>query len=232
MNLPESVEQPPKTQGDSNVTQSCCAPPVLTSETLKPYRRALWFAFVVNAAMFVVEIIGALQADALSLLADAIDFFGDSANYLVSLLVLGASIKWRARTALLKGCFMAGFGLFILFRVAINWRLGTVPEATTMGVIGLIALAANLLVTAVLFRFRQGDANMRAVWLCTRNDSLSNIAVVLAAIGVFGTGTNWPDLLVAAIMAGLALSSARTVINQALAELKSAEPDDQANATP
>lgn len=209
-------------QPENQIEESCgCAPPVPHGDALGPYRRALWFALIVNAAMFVVEILGALQADALSLLADAIDFFGDSANYLVTLVVLGASIRWRAGTALIKGLFMAGFGVFILIQVAQNWLAGTMPEPATMGVIGMIALAANLAVTVVLFRFRDGDSNRRAVWLCTRNDSLSNIAVVLAAIGVFGTGRNWPDLIVAGVMAGLALSSSRTVIAQALRELKS-----------
>ncbi len=208
-------------QLENQAEASCsCAPPAPDGEALGPYRRALWFALVVNAAMFVVEILGAMQADALSLLADAIDFFGDSANYLVSLVVLGASIQWRAGTALIKGLFMAGFGVFIIIKVMMNWVAGTVPEPATMGVIGMIALAANLTVTVVLFRFRDGDSNRRAVWLCTRNDSLSNIAVVLAAIGVFGTGQNWPDLIVAAVMAGLALSSSRAVIGQALRELK------------
>lgn len=169
--------------------------------------------------MFGVEIVGAIGAEALSLLADAIDFFGDAANYLASLIVLGASIQWRARTALLKGCFMAAFGVFILIRLWFHWRAGTVPQASTMGLIGALALVANLLVTAVLFRFRQGDANMRAVWLCTRNDSVGNIAVILAALGVMGTNSGWPDYLVAAIMAILALSSARIVLLQAVNEL-------------
>jgi len=170
--------------------------------------------------MFVVEIFGAVSAQALSLLADAIDFFGDAGNYLVTLLVLSASGTRRASAALLKGAVMAGFGFFICIQIVIHLQTGTVPEALTMGLIGILALIANLGVAAALFRYRQGDANMRSVWLCSRNDALSNIAVVLAALGVFGTQSAWPDLAVAGLMAALALSSAWSVIRQALTELR------------
>lgn len=206
------------TRSPEPATNSPLTPP-LSGASLIEYRRTLWLAFWVNALMFVVEIFGAVSAQALSLLADAIDFFGDAGNYLVTLLVLSAAGTWRASAALLKGFVMAGFGLFICAQIVVHLQAGTVPEALTMGVIGSVALIANLGVTAVLFRFRDGDANMRSVWLCTRNDALSNIAVVLAALGVFGTQSGWPDLTVAGLMAVLALSSAWSVIRQALAEL-------------
>lgn len=189
------------------------------------YRKVLWAAFVINLAMFVVEVIAAVQSDSLSLLADSIDFLGDSANYLLSLAVLGATILWRARAAMLKGLFMLGFGIYITIKAVLNLQAGVVPEAMTMGAIGTLALIANLSVAAMLFSFRDGDSNMRSVWLCTRNDSIGNIAVMFAALGVFGTGSGIPDLLVAAIMAALALTASRSVILQARGELRQAQND-------
>jgi len=183
------------------------------------YRKILWAAFVINLAMFVVEVIAAFRSDSLSLLADSIDFLGDSANYLLSLAVLGASLLWRARAAMLKGMFMLGFGVYITIKAVLNLQAGVVPEAITMGVIGTLALLANLSVAALLFGFRDGDSNMRSVWLCTRNDSIGNVAVMVAALGVFGTGSGLPDLIVAAIMATLALTASRSVIKQASSEL-------------
>jgi Co/Zn/Cd efflux system component len=184
------------------------------------YRRALWVALGVNAAMFAVEIGAGLQAGSVSLLADAIDFFGDAANYAVSIAVLSLGLAWRARTALLKAASMALFGVAVLGWAAWSaWR-GVLPEPATMGAIGALALAANVGVGFMLYRFRNGDANMRSVWLCTRNDALGNLAVMAAALGVFGTGTAWPDLAVAAIMASLALSAGWAVMRQARAELR------------
>ncbi|MGC1439205.1 MAG: cation diffusion facilitator family transporter [Burkholderiaceae bacterium] len=189
------------------------------------YRKILWAAFIINAAMFGVEAGAALQADSLALLADSIDFLGDAANYLVSLAVLGASLAWRARTAMLKGLFMLSFGAYIAVKAVMNFYSGVIPDAMTMGVVGSLALVANLSVAIMLYRFRQGDANMRSVWLCTRNDSLSNIAVMVAALGVFGTASGWPDLLVAAVMAGLALTSGVSVVRQAARELSGGASD-------
>ena len=195
-----------------------CAPP---SATQSPgYRRVLWIALVINAAMFAVEIAGGLRAGSVSLLADAIDFLGDAANYGVALLVLGMALKWRARAALLKGLTMGAFGIFVLGRAAWSLAAGIVPDPMTMGWIGALALAANVAVAAMLFAWREGDANMRSVWLCTRNDAIGNVAVMAAALGVFGTGSAWPDLAVAAVMGTLALAAARSVIAQARAELR------------
>lgn len=186
------------------------------------YRRVLWAALFINAAMFVVEIAGGLSAGSVSLLADALDFFGDAANYAISLAVLGMALRWRARVALFKGLTMAGYGFFVLGRAA--WLLGAggLPEALTMGAVGLLALLANVAVAVMLYAWRDGDANMRSVWLCSRNDAISNLAVVLAALGVLGSGSAWPDLAVAAVMALLALSGAWSVIRQSLGELRSA----------
>lgn len=184
------------------------------------YRRILWVALVVNAVMFGVELFSGWAAGSVSLLADAVDFFGDAANYAVSLFVLGMASIWRSRTALIKGLTMGGYGLFVLGAALWSAASGTVPEHVTMGSIGFVALLANLLVAVLLFSYRNGDSNMRSVWLCTRNDAIGNVAVMLAALGVFGTGAGWPDIVVAAIMGVLGLSAARTVITQARAEMK------------
>lgn len=184
------------------------------------YRRVLWIALIVNAAMFVIELAGGWHAGSVSLLADAVDFFGDAANYGLSLFVLALAPVWRSRTALIKGVTMGGYGLFILAVTAMHLAKGAVPEPATMGMIGLLALVANVIVAILLYAFRQGDANMRSVWLCSRNDAIGNIAVMLAAVGVFGTGSGWPDLAVAAIMGALGLSAAWSVIRHAARELK------------
>jgi len=183
------------------------------------YRRILWAALVINLAMFGIEIGAGFQSGSVSLLADAIDFFGDGANYAVSLAVLSMGLAWRARAAVLKGVSMLGFGLFVAGSTVWSLIHGGTPEAFTMGAVGLLALAANLGVAAMLYAYREGDANMRSVWLCTRNDAIGNLAVMLAALGVFGTGTAWPDLLVAAVMAGLAIMGGVSVLRQARREL-------------
>ena len=184
------------------------------------YRRILWIALVVNALMFVVEIIFSQRANSVSLLADSIDFLGDAANYGISLWVLAQSVQMRAKASLLKAASMTLFGIGVLAHALWNAITGVIPDAQTMSLIGLLALAANLSVAWLLYAYRNGDSNMRSVWLCTRNDALGNIAVVLAAVGVFGTGTAWPDLIVAVIMAMLALTAAKQIIKQARKELK------------
>ena len=183
------------------------------------YRKILWFALVVNAAMFAIEMDAGFRSGSVSLLADAIDFLGDAANYGVSLAVLTMAMAWRSKAALLKGTCMLGFGLFVLARAIWVAQTGAVPEAGTMGAIGFLALTANVTVALLLYNYRTGDANMRSVWLCSRNDAFGNIAVMLAALGVFGTGSAWPDLLVAIGMAGLAIWGGWSVIQHARFEL-------------
>ena len=183
------------------------------------YRKILWFALVVNAAMFAIELGAGFRSGSVSLLADAIDFLGDAANYGVSLAVLTMAMAWRSKAALLKGTCMLGFGLFVLARAIWVAQTGAVPEAGTMGVVGFLALTANVTVALMLYNYRSGDANMRSVWLCSRNDAFGNIAVMLAALGVFGTGSAWPDLAVAAGMAGLAIWGGWSVIRHARFEL-------------
>lgn len=189
------------------------------------FRTALWIALVINLSMFVVELIGGAYAHSSALWADSLDFFGDAVNYGISLAVLSASLYWRATVALLKGMTMALFGIVVLGKVIYAYVQDIPPEAMTMGVIGTIALLANVFTAYILFTFRDGDSNMMSVWLCSRNDAISNFAVILAAIGVFGTGSLIPDLVVAVIMASLGLTAGYHVIQQALAERRMNVPE-------
>ena len=199
----------------------CCPAP--TTPAIDPrYRKALWVALVLNAAMFAVEIGASWRSGSVSLMADAIDFFGDAANYALSLAVLAMVASVRSRAALFKAACMAGFGVFVLGQAAWNLQAGIPPEPATMGAVGFAALLVNAGVALMLYRFRAGDANMRSVWLCSRNDALGNLAVMLAALGVFGTGSAWPDLAVAATMAALALTGSWTVLRHARGELRDA----------
>jgi len=179
----------------------------------------LWIALAANLAMFLVEVVAAAWSGSSALAADAGDFLGDSANYALSLGAIALGGAWVSRVALLKGLAMSLYGVAVLAYA--GWRawLGVPPEALTMGLVGAAALAVNFGVAVMLYRFREGDANMRSVWLCTRNDVIANIAVLIAAAGVFGTGTVWPDVAVAALLAVLGLLSGRIVIRHARAEL-------------
>lgn len=207
------------------MSSRCCDSGCSTSQVVSPgFRKALWIALVINLAMFVVEIVSGLRAGSVSLLADAIDFAGDAANYGITLVVLSMGLVWRSRAAMVKGLSMLAFGVFVLGRAGWSIYAGVVPEPLTMGVIGALALVANVVVALMLYAFRDGDSNMRSVWLCSRNDALGNIAVMIAAAGVFGTGSGWPDLVVALIMAGLALSAGYSVVRQARQELGTLQP--------
>ena len=186
------------------------------------WRRVLWVALVVNAGMFLVEMVAGAAADSRALQADALDFLGDAANYAVSLVVVGAALAWRARAALVKSLFMLGFAGWVFVSAITAFVSGTAPDPALMGAIGALALAANVGVALLLYRYRTGDANMRSVWICSRNDAIGNVAVMLAALGVFGTGSAWPDLIVASIMAGLALTGGLQVFRQATTELRTA----------
>jgi Co/Zn/Cd efflux system component len=183
------------------------------------WRRAVWIALVVNAGFFVIEIAAGAAAGSASLQADALDFLGDAANYGISLGVAGMALAWRARAALVKGATLVLFALWVLGSVVWHAWVGTLPKAEMMGVVGFAALIANGGVALMLYRFRTGDANMRSVWICSRNDAIGNLAVLLAAAGVFGTNTGWPDVIVAAIMGGLGLSGGWQIVRLARAEL-------------
>ncbi len=205
------------------MSEHCCnhetpAPEAISN--MPRYRRILWIALTINAAMFLVEIGAGYQSGSLSLMADAIDFAGDALNYGVSLAVLGAALAWRARAAFVKAVSMVLFGLFLLGQAVWQLWAGSTPDASTMGMVGMLALIANVSVAWMLYAYREGDANMRSVWLCSRNDALGNLAVMAAALGVFGTGRAWPDLVVAAIMATLALHSGVSVLRQSRTELQ------------
>lgn len=184
------------------------------------YRRALWIALVLNALMFGVELVSSFSAHSVSLLADAVDFLGDAGNYGVALFVLGLAPVWRSRSALWKGGVMVGYGVFVLGKTAWQWSAGIVPEPFIMGWVSLVALAVNVGVAALLYAHRQGDAQARSVWLCSRNDALGNLAVMGAAAGVWATARGWPDIVVALALAGLALASGASVIRHARQELR------------
>ena len=190
--------------------------PVLNSPA---WRRTLWAALVLNGAMFFMEIAAGVAAGSASLQADALDFLGDAANYAISLGVAGLALQWRARAALLKGCTLVALGVWVMGVTAFYASSGMLPKAEVMGIIGVLALITNGAVAFMLFRFRSGDSNMRSVWICSRNDAIGNVAVLLASAGVFGTGTGWPDIIVAVIMAALGISGGAQIIRQALSEL-------------
>lgn len=202
---------------------ACCDEDACASKSpvIDPlYRRILIIALVLNALMFVVEVVAGSTAGSNALLADALDFLGDAANYGISLYVLGQVLRWRARAALLKGITMGLFGLWVLGRSVQDIWSGVPPQAMTMGVVGILALLVNVGVALLLYRYRSGDSNMESVWICSRNDAIGNVAVVLAAVAVAYTGAAWPDVVVAIGMALLALSGAWRIITKARQEMK------------
>jgi Co/Zn/Cd efflux system component len=206
---------------DFAMSSECCAPtPKDEHRGSTSYRRALWAVLAINVTMFAVEIGAGLAAGSASLQADALDFLGDAGNYAISLFVVGMALRYRAAAAMLKGATMAAFGLWVIGITFWHALDGTVPGAFTMGAVGVTALAANAASFGILWAHRAGDANMRSAWICTRNDVLGNLAVLVAAAGVFGTGTGWPDVIVAAVMASLALQGAATVLHHAREELR------------
>ena len=206
------------------MSASCCDQGC-SSSAPKPdarYRRILWVALAINLAMFFVEIAASFVSGSVSLRADALDFLGDAANYALALAVFGMALRWRASAALLKGGVMGAFGLWVAASTVYHAVYATVPLAEVMGVIGFVALAANLTVAALLYRYRLSDSQALSVWLCTRNDVLVNLAVITAGAGVWASATAWPDIAVAAVIAYLGLSSAVRITRQALHEIGAA----------
>jgi Co/Zn/Cd efflux system component len=199
---------------------SCCDHDSFEPQTDERYQRVLWAALAVNLAMFLVEIVASIIAGSVSVRADALDFLADAANYAVALAVVGLALRWRARAALLKGAVMGLFGLWVAASTGSHAITATVPRAELMGAIGLLALVANLAVAGLLYRYRAADSQAMSVWLCTRNDCIANIAVIIAGAGVWLSGSPWPDIAVAATIASLGLSSAMRIIRQARAELR------------
>lgn len=188
------------------------------------YKRRLWLVIAINAAMFVVEMTAGQLARSQALQADALDFFADAMTYGISLAVIGASLRTRASAALAKGASLFLMGLWVFGSTAYRVFYLGVPEAGVMGAIGFMALAANVASVLILMSYKDGDANVRSVWLCSRNDAIGNVAVMLAALGVWGTTTGWPDIIVASLMAALFLSSSFQILRQGLNEYR-AKPE-------
>ncbi len=184
------------------------------------YRRALWAVIAINGIMFLVEMTAGMFASSQALKADALDFLGDTATYMITLMVIGMPLVWRARAALFKGLSLGLMGIWVLGSTVYSTFILGVPQAEMMGAIGFLALVANLVSVLLLLQHRDGDANVRSVWLCSRNDAIGNMAVILAASGVWATNTAWPDLIVAGVMAGLFLWSSMQIVNQAIRELR------------
>lgn len=210
----------------ANVSNDCCSSCAETErgQVDATYRRVLWAVLAINSGMFLIELGAGLAAGSASLQADALDFLGDAGNYAISLFVVGMALRYRASAAMLKGATMGLFGLWVVGMVIWHLLHGTLPSAFTMGAVGFSALAANAASFGLLWTYRSGDANMRSAWICTRNDVLGNLAVLLAALGVFGTGSGWPDLVVAIIMASLALQGSAVVMRDALGEWRQSRP--------
>ncbi|MDY6891592.1 MAG: cation diffusion facilitator family transporter [Pseudomonadota bacterium] len=182
------------------------------------YRRALWWVVVINAGMFLIELSGGWLSGSKALQADALDFLGDTFTYLISLLVIGKALSLRSKVALFKGLTLGLMGAWVLGSTLYRAFFLLTPEPILMGSIALLAFCANLASVMILLKYRDGDANVRSVWLCSRNDAIGNLFVLAAALGVWGTTSGWPDLLVALIMASLFLHSSFLIIRQALRE--------------
>ena len=196
----------------------CCGHDAKFDGVSADYKRRLWIVIALNAVMFAVEMTAGHMAKSQALQADALDFLGDALTYGISLAVIGASVRVRTTAALAKGLSLLLMGLWVFCSTVYRVFYVGVPAAEIMGVIGFLALLTNLASVLLLVRYKDGDANVRSVWLCSRNDAIGNVAVMFAALGVWGTASGWPDLIVATIMAGLFLTSAFQIVRQALAE--------------
>jgi Co/Zn/Cd efflux system component len=207
------------------MSASCCGSGA-SFEGLSPdYKRRLWAVIAINAVMFAVEMVAGHLAGSRALQADALDFLGDTLTYGMSMAVIGASLRVRASAALIKGFSLLAMGLWVFGTTIYTVFVLGVPQAQVMGAIGFLALAANMASVLLLVKYKDGDANVRSVWLCSRNDAIGNVAVMLAALGVWGTQTGWPDVIVAALMAGLFTWSAVQILAQGLSEWRSTMAD-------
>jgi Co/Zn/Cd efflux system component len=205
------------------MSAGCCGHQAKFDGLSADYRRRLWAVIAINGAMFAVEMAAGALAGSQALKADALDFAADAATYGLSLAVIGAAPAVRAKAAMLKGASLFVMALWVFGLTAYNTLVLGVPTAEVMGAVGFLALAANIASVLILMRYKDGDANVRSVWLCSRNDAIGNVAVMVAALGVWGAATAWPDLLVAAIMAGLFLASSFQILRQSFGELSGAE---------
>jgi Co/Zn/Cd efflux system component len=200
----------------------CCSHETRFEGLSAEYKRRLWLVITINASMFLVEMAAGALAGSQALQADALDFLGDATTYGISLAVIGAAVQIRARAAVLKALSLTAMALWVLGSTAYHVLILGIPRAEVMGAIGILALAANAASVVILMRYKDGDANVRSVWLCSRNDAIGNVAVMIAALAVWGTATKWPDLLVAAIMAGLFLNSSIQILRQSFREMRGA----------
>jgi len=208
----------------------CCDHDARFDGVSDAYKRRLWLVIAINAAMFAVEMSAGQAAQSQALKADALDFLGDALTYGLSLAVIGMSLRVRATAALFKGLSLMAMGLWVLGTTLYRVLYIGVPEAEIMGLIGFLALAANVVSVLLLMAYKDGDANVRSVWLCSRNDAIGNVAVMLAALGVWGTASGWPDLIVAGLMAALFVNSSVQIIRQSLQERRDAALGDQNRA--
>ena len=202
------------------MTNKCCGGELKFDGLSTQYKRVLWVVIAINGTMFLGEMVAGIFAGSQALKADALDFLGDTATYGITLLVIGMPLIWRARAALFKGLTLGAMGLWVLGSTAYHVLVLGVPQAEVMGTMGFLALSANLTSVLLLLKYRDGDANVRSVWLCSRNDAIGNLAVILAAGGVWATNTAWPDLIVAGIMASLFIWSSIQIVRQAVGELQ------------
>ena len=205
------------------MSADCCGQGMTFEGLSTDYKRRLWFVIGINAGMFLIEMGAGALAGSQALQADALDFLGDSLTYGMSLAVIGAAVRVRAWTAFAKGISLTVMGLWVFGATAYHVLVLGIPRAEIMGIVGFMALAANVASVLILIRYKDGDANVRSVWLCSRNDAIGNVAVMIAAIGVWGTATKWPDLIVAAVMAGLFLYSSLLILRQSIRELRTGQ---------
>ncbi|QWG12693.1 cation diffusion facilitator family transporter [Bradyrhizobium sediminis] len=196
-----------------------CYDPKDLTHTTTTYRRALWIVVILNAGYGIAQMFGGFLAGSQALKADALDFLGDGSITLLGLLALSWGAVWRARAALAQGVFLAALGVGVLAAAAYRMFVLNSPEPFLMSGFGLAALAVNVAAAWVLSKHREGDANVRAVWLFSRNDAIGNFAVIVAAGLVWLTATPWPDLAVAAVIAGLFLHSSFDIIRDSLREM-------------
>jgi Co/Zn/Cd efflux system component len=213
------------------VAGSCCAKGASVFDGVDPrYKAMLWTVIAINGAMFLTEMIAGQLAGSQALKADALDFLADTVTYGLSLAVIGASLRTRATAALMKGLSLSLMATWVMGSTVYQTLILDLPRADVMGGVGALALAANLASVLLLLRYKDGDANVRSVWLCSRNDAIGNVAVMIAALGVWSASTAWPDLLVAALMAGVFLTSSTQILRQAWTEYRQGETDRAADA--
>lgn len=228
---PRSRAARPASKSDVQ-SASCCCEGVPVFDGMNPrYKLILWTVIGINGAMFLTEMVAGQLAGSQALKADALDFLADTVTYGLSLAVIGASLRRRASAALLKGLSLSAMALWVFGSTLYHTLVLGLPKAEIMGLIGVMALAANLGSVLLLLPYKDGDANVRSVWLCSRNDAIGNVIVMIAALGVWGSATAWPDLAVAAVMAGIFLTSSVQILRQAWAEYNTDATRAQPEAT-